>query len=104
MQLADARASIDYILSVFCTKYNLPLTRKGDWRATEQKVGEIQGLPNSRGRIACTNGIDCYIIREDESIFHGHIAHFILEEVENEISAKPRGEKSREKLFDGLFE
>lgn len=102
---ADQRAAMAYVLDSFCREYNLPLTRKGEWRAVKAIRGEINGLPGSRGVIRATDGIECYIVREDNTLFHGHVASFIPDEDESEFAASAKtSHPKRERLFEGLFD
>lgn len=52
-------------------------TKNSHWRLTERLVGEIVGLPNSRGILTATDGIQCYIEREGTFPFHGHVQWFV---------------------------
>jgi len=53
---------------------------RGDWRLTEYELGEINGLPKSRGRVVCTNGIMCYIQIAPDVLYYGHITAWIPDE------------------------
>jgi hypothetical protein len=50
------------------------------WRLTERVLGEIVGLPGSRGILTATNGILCYIEQESfgrVETYLGHIQWFL---------------------------
>lgn len=55
----------------FFAANGLPCPR-GDWRLTEYELGEINGLPKSRGRVVATNGIMCYIQTAPDCLYFGH--------------------------------
>ncbi len=60
----------------FFARYRLPLPRHGHWRLPGDDLpayGYIHGLPHSQGTLAVTNGVLCYIIRADDSLFVGHL-------------------------------
>lgn len=58
-------------------KYRLRLPNAHKWRPTPQQWGEIHGIPGSRGKAVCTDGIEVILIQWDGSVFIGHLAHFI---------------------------
>ena len=52
------------------------------WRLTEREMGEIVGLPGSRGILTATNGILYYIEQEIEGrvcTYLGHIEWFVAD-------------------------
>lgn len=49
----------------------------GQWRFTKRIVGEINGLPQSRGVLVATNGILCRIERVALPPFEGHLDAFV---------------------------
>jgi hypothetical protein len=52
------------------------------WRLTEREMGEIVGLPGSRGILTATNGILCYIEQEMDGricTYLGHIEWFVAD-------------------------
>ena len=64
------------------TKLELVNLRKGEaWRLVPAEVGEINGVPNSRGMLVATNGILCIIYRSDKSLFIGHKEWWMDDEV-----------------------
>jgi hypothetical protein len=52
---------------------------RDEWRITPKQLGEINGLPHSRGFRVASNGIFCAIQREDGTLFLGHDCHFTAE-------------------------
>lgn len=66
-------------LAAFLAAYNLPGKRYGQWRLTDYVLGHVNGLPASRGRMVATNGIMCFIIREDRTLYEGHVQHWVHE-------------------------
>lgn len=49
------------------------------WRmlpVVDRCIGTINALPESRGRIICTNGILCYIVRHEAMPYLGHLEWF----------------------------
>lgn len=49
-----------------------------NWRLTPRIVGEINGLPGSRGVLVATNGVLCLIEQElGERLFEGHLDFFL---------------------------
>lgn len=49
-------------------------------RLTDPEIGEIEGLPHSRGQLLATDGIRCIILRGDNSVFFGHIHWWIADD------------------------
>lgn len=45
------------------------------WRAASG-LGAIHGLPTSRGYLVATDGVLCTIVRDDGSVFEGHLDNF----------------------------
>ena len=76
---------------------------EGFWRLTDRLVGQINGLPGSRGVLTATDGILCYIEQERDGrveLFAGHIQWFIADSGESsdrivEKATKPRTEKEQ---------
>lgn len=61
----------------------IPLREFSQWRwltVEHQKIGEIRGLPQSRGKIVMTNGVMCWIERTVMFPFHGHYESFMPDE------------------------
>lgn len=70
-------------ISCFFEDFGIPYTRKASqWRLTPRLLGQIQAIPQSRGILTATNGIDCYIVRGDQTLFKGHIGWFVPDEIE----------------------
>jgi hypothetical protein len=78
----------------FMRAHRITLGRQLPWRLTERQVGEINGLPNSRGILTATNGILCYIEQEREGrveLFLGHLQWFVADggETGETIASRP---------------
>ncbi len=81
---------------------NLPAYR-GDWRMVERKVGQIVGLPESRGVLVCTNGIQCFIEQADGRLYLGHYDWFQPDVNPAERSSvSTRRDRKLNNLFEGL--
>jgi hypothetical protein len=63
-------------------KTTLPKDDKYPWRLTERIVGEINGIPTSRGVLVATNGIECFI-EQGEKLFRGHLLWFVCEDLDD---------------------
>lgn len=87
-------------LAAFLAAYSLPGKRYGDWRLSDYVLGHINGLPASRGRMVATNGIMCFIIREDRTLYEGHVQHWVHENnvEDNERSDAPISLRKRSAL------
>lgn len=84
LDLWDPRRS----LVAFLRKHDvtIPFAQFDSWRMlqpTEQLVGEIQGLPESRGIVRATNGILCFIELSSGALFEGHYESFVPDPKEN---------------------
>ena len=88
----------------FFAANSMPLPR-GDWRLTDYDLGEINGLPNSRGRVVATNGIMCYI-QQEHGLYLGHFTAWIPDHKEPVIRQGGRARVSggREKKINIVFE
>lgn len=87
MNAISKESAKDYQLMQWLAKHGLTQSKKLlGWRLASEQLGEIIGLPLSRGRLMATNGIDCLIETEIGTIYKGHVAFFIHDEVENEES------------------
>lgn len=73
----------------FFASNGMPLP-KGDWRLTDYDLGEINGLPRSRGRVVATNGIMCYI-QQEHGLYCGHFTAWIPDRKEPVIRQGGRG-------------
>lgn len=80
----------------------------GDWRWTKRILGEINGLPMSRGVLVATNGIICLIEQGGDSHFEGHLQWFVPDESEDagEVMRlrKDKAAKKEKSLVDDLLE
>lgn len=89
----------------------IPMKEFDQWRMAlpqDQRVGEITGLPESRGILRCTNGIMCYIERTEKFPYFGHIQHWKPDPLEGGRILVGRGAKQNARqreiavLFEGL--
>jgi len=78
----------DTAVMKFFADHNMPYPRKGVWRPVNHAIGEINGLPNSRGIVTVTDGIMCYIVCADSSLYRGHYSWFIPDKVEKVLQGK----------------
>jgi hypothetical protein len=67
------------------------------WRLCERHLGEIVGLPGSRGILECTNGILCYISQENGNLFLGHVQWFEADSGESGEEIVERSDAKRRK-------
>lgn len=88
----------------------IPLREFSKWRwlrIDDQLLGEVNGLPESRGRVVATNGILCYIERVDRFPFLGHYESFVpdLDQPSTAIlgGIKPRIHKNIWGHWSGYF-
>jgi hypothetical protein len=75
----------------FCRVLKLPESRFAQgWRLTECLLGEINGIPGSRGLLVATDGMTCVVFRTEQSSFQGHMEWFVADndqtEVEEEVN------------------
>ena len=63
-------------------KTTLPKDDKYPWRLTKRIVGEINGIPTSRGVLVATNGIECFI-EQGKNLFRGHLQWFLPDDFED---------------------
>ena len=72
----------------FKKAYKTNLPKPYDWRLIEPMVGEINGIPTSRGIAVATNGILVAIMQNDGIVF-GHLDWFVkdVEQPINEANA-----------------
>ena len=77
--------AISDVVLMFCSKHKIILGR-GEWwyPCSDQRLGQIAGLPQSAGKVVITNGIMCYIERADGTIYEGHIGAW-------EVQGQPKG-------------
>jgi hypothetical protein len=64
----------------------IPMKDFDNWRMVptqDQRTGEINGIPESRGILRATNGIECYIEREGKFPFLGHVQHWKADAMES---------------------
>ena len=61
--------------------FNVVLPKPHDWRLLNPAiVGEINGLPRSRGVAIATNGILVAIKQNEDQLFIGHLEYFVPDE------------------------
>jgi hypothetical protein len=94
----------------FFEVHNLTVGRNEEWRLTDRILGEINGLPGSRGFLTATNGILCYVEQHGRLFGPAHIGWFITEKQERvrfnkekqviEIEPQPRKSKMLEMVKD----
>ena len=74
-----------------CEQLGLPESKFSlGWRLVDVRIGELNGLPTSRGRLVATDGMQCVILN-DTTFFIGHIAWF---NVDKEAEKEALGEVS----------
>lgn len=87
VEMPNASAFVSF--QQFARAYGVLVKHSRDWRLVHHTrfgaVGQIHGLPNSRGQLIATDGIECFIIRGDGSIFIGHI-DFFVDDKEQDLS------------------
>ncbi len=89
-------------VSDMCMNLNLPGSKFAlGWRLTEVRVGEIVGLPKSRGFIVATDGMLC-IILQPTGHYIGHVKWFTPDEVEESEVASELKKASRMKLVENI--
>jgi hypothetical protein len=67
----------------FQAKHRITHPPKETWRLTQYGyIGEINGIPGSRGILVATDGTLCYITQGEQAPFLGHIQFFKPDEVE----------------------
>jgi len=100
---ADARFCVNPFenISHLCEVLKLPQSRFAfGWRLSPCELGEINGIPGSRGLIVATDGMMCLIYRSDDSWFIGHKEYWIPDEVEideNELSKVVKEPKTKKR-------
>lgn len=68
-----------------------------EWRVPKRSCyGEVNGLPNLRGKLILTNGIIAYIVREDGKWADVHFDWFIPDEEDKEAVPYEKRVKKRE--------
>lgn len=86
----------------FFRAHGITLKNSEGWRLTPRLVGEVNGIPTSRGILTATNGILCYIEQEIDgrvTTFEGHIAWFVPDDATADPLAAtpaPKGPSKRE--------
>ena len=74
--------------------FGQPLPKPHDWRlVSPAQVGEINGLPSSKGLAIATNGI-LVAIMQGPTLFIGHTDSFVVDIVESDEFARQGGRPS----------
>ena len=85
------------------------LTARDDtWHFTKRIVGQVHGIPTSRGVMVATNGILCLIEQGDGKEFLGHIGWFLADKEDEQqdvkkatkVSNAPLRSKYRLEIYD----
>ena len=77
----------------FFTKHTMPIPRLGDWRYVTPEQGEVNGLPESRGKVVVSDGIICFIERLDGTVYRGHYTAWVADKEVASPSAKRKSFK-----------
>lgn len=60
-------------VSHMCSTWRLPESKFAQgWRLVKSEVGEVNGLPSSRGIIVATDGMLCLVYQTEKHFFLGH--------------------------------
>lgn len=68
-----------------------------DWRLVTPNHGQINGLPNSRGILVATNGIDC-LIETPVGFYEGHIGWWQADEETTETQKLTRKQNTEKTI------
>ena len=74
----------------FKRTFKSSLPKPYDWRLIEPMVGEINGIPTSRGVAIASNGIIVAIMQNDGVVF-GHLDWFVKDKEQPICEASPVG-------------
>jgi hypothetical protein len=74
-------------ISDFCGHHRMPIPKLGDWRLVDQEQGQVNGLPQSAGRVIATDGVMCFIERVDGSLYFGHYTAWVADRAERGSTA-----------------
>lgn len=95
---------VDTEVLLFFSKHDMPVPKTDTfWRTTDAVLGEISGVPTSRGVIRVTDGMVCWIERSNGSLFRGHASWFMPDDEEvdvEELLAPKKEKKSKISLED----
>jgi hypothetical protein len=86
-------------VSALFADFNIP-SPKGHWRLTDFLYGQINGLSFSRGFLTATNGVRCFILRLDGSLYDGHLQWFVVDEISSEETKRIANEPTLEELME----
>jgi hypothetical protein len=88
----------------------IPMSEFDSWRMAlpqDQRMGVINGLPESRGILRATNGILCYIERQVGFPYLGHIEHWQPEAdisgFSHRLIGKRTAQSARSRFLDEIF-
>jgi hypothetical protein len=95
-------------LDSLCRKLRLTLPKhevKGSrWHVVNPpRLGQVHGIPNSRGFLVATDGVSCIIDRVNDQPFYGHVQWFVEEKEETERCTTPRASRV-DKYVNSLLE
>lgn len=88
--------------SHFFGTHGMPIPKSGDWRIVDRELGEVNGLPQSRGHVVITNGIMCYIELSDGTLYEGHFTAWVPDKAPAAVSGKPSRKTHLIPCFEGL--
>lgn len=99
---------VDTEVLLFFSKHDMPVPKTDTfWRMTDRVLGEISGVPSSRGLIQVTDGMVCWIERSDESLFRGHASWFEPDDesvdVEELVALRPVKKRFKAEEIDVLL-
>lgn len=83
-------------VSRLCETLSLPESKFAlGWRLVDAELGQIIGVPRSRGRVVATDGMQCIVMTEDGGFFVGHYEWFVRDEQEEEQGETSSGKATR---------
>lgn len=88
--------------SHFFSTYEMPIPKSGDWRLVDPHMGEVNGLPQSRGHVVVTNGIMCYIELSDGTLYEGHFTAWVPDKMPPKASSSAKRKTTKISCFEGL--
>lgn len=81
-----------------CKKLELTNSSKlNPWRLVNTELGQINGLPQSHGRIIAADGIRCVILLETGKTYIGHHAWWIPDQCTSQPNTTVPSERSTKK-------
>ena len=83
-------------VSRLCETLGLPESKFAlGWRLVNAAIGQVSGVPKSRGKVVATNGMMCIIQTEDGGFYFGHWNWFERDEAEEIEGASPSANRPR---------